>query len=383
MKLRRQRRIKNKYVSGEWRVASVCVNTFTRTLACSLLIIFFLLVACTAPAPSSQSILYLDYDADGVVQLYQTDVNAIPPTKLTNSDRDILHVAISNDGAMAAYATADAIWLMDVDGGSKTAVYDCLEVECNRLVWHPDGRRLLYERVENGRFPQLFWLDTVTGDTAPLLETENQISQSAAFSPDGKWIAYIGSPDVGMQLFNLETGELRTVRTEISTAPVWSADSQTLYFRDRDVEVLHEDEGAGDDHTSHDHSYVESVYLFSYTLGSEEIVQLTDGIVDDGRPVLSPDGESIAFGRKPPRTNAGREIWLMGNDGSNLRQLTPTDPTSNYGGLGWGENGRFLVLQQYQIDTPAVPASLWLLDVETGDRSPLQPTGFLPIFVMN
>ena len=75
--------------------------------------------------------------------------------------------------------------------------------------------------------------------------------------------------------------------------------------------------------------------------------------------------------------------WEGATDNDFETYLTATDPTVNYGGLGWGENGRFLLLQRYQIDTPSVPASLWLLDVETGDISLLQPTGFLPIFATN
>jgi len=372
--------------SGKWQVS--------RLLLATCILATCLLASCNSPSPLSQPIFYLDYDADGVVQLYQTDMDAlhvhIAPAQLTDGDADVLHVAVSPDGAMAAYATTDAIWVMDADGSGQTIALDCQPDICNQLVWHPDGRRLLYERAEQRdynylSFPRLFWLDTATGETIPLLENETRISQSAAFSPDGAWVAYVGSPDVGMQLFNLESGELRTVRTEISTAPVWSNDGQTLYFRDRDVEILHEEAGDGDadDHTSHDHSYVESVVLFSYALNSGAMVQLTDGVVDDGRPALSPDGEWIAFGRKPPRTNAGREIWLMRRDGSDLRQLTPTDPTVNYGGLGWGENGRLLLLQRYQIDTPSVPASLWLLDTISGELLPLQPTGFLPIFATN
>ena len=109
-------------------------------------------------------------------------------------------------------------------------------------------------------------------------------------------------------------------------------------------------------------------------------MQLTDGVADDGRPVLSPDGEWIAFGRRPPRSSAGRSVWVMRRDGSAMRQLTPTDPMVNYGGIRWEENGRLLLLQRYQIDTPSVPASLWLLDVETGELSPMQPSGFLPLW---
>ena len=379
MKLFKLRRAKKEWrvASGEWQVSPL--------LLAACVFATCILAACTASPPADQPLFYLDHDADGVVQLYQIDADTIAPAQLTDGDADVLHVAVSPDGAMAAYATTDAIWVMDAEGSGQTIVLDCLPDRCNQLVWHPDGRRLLYERAEQRdynyfSFPRLFWLDTATGDTIPLLENETRISQSAAFSPDGVWVAYVGSPDVGMQLFNLETGELRTVRTEISTAPVWSADSQMLYFRDRDVAILHEGEGDDEDHTSHDHSYVESVYLFSYALNSGVMVQLTDGIVDDGRPALSPDGEWIAFGRKPPRTNAGREIWLMRRDGSDLRQLTPTDPTVNYGGMRWGENGRFLLLQRYQIDTPSVPASLWLFDVETSDLSLLQSSGFLPVW---
>lgn len=366
-------------IRSKWQVSSSKWRVKQALFATCLLVACLLIATCTAPSESSQPIFYLNHDADGVVQLYQTDGNTTLSTQLTDSQSDLLHVAISPDGATVAYTEANGIWLMDSNGRSPDRALDCPQVTCSQLTWHPDGRRLLYERME-GNFPRLYWLDTVTGETLPLLQNDNRISQSAAFSPDGAWVAYIGSPDAGIQLFNLTTGETKTIRSEISTAPVWSADSQTLTFRDRDVAILHEDEGESDDHTSHDHSYVESVYLFSYALDSGEIVQLTDGVVDDGRPALSPNGEWIVFGRKPPRTNAGREIWLMRRDGSNLRQLTPTDPLVNYGGVSWGENGRFLLLQRYQIDTPAEPASLWLLNVETGELSPLQPHGFSPIW---
>ncbi len=338
-----------------------------------------LLTACASPP--TPSILYLDYDEEGIVQLWQTAVSPSTPIPLTDRCCSISEFAITPDGERVAYVQSGAngageLWLMDADGGGDELLLSDSQAEYGQVVWHPDGRRLLFERYAPS--PQLYWLDTMSNESVPLLENENGISQSASFSPDGKWAAYVGSPDEGIQLFELATGELRTVRSEISTAPVWSNDGQTIYFRDRAAAILHQ--GEETDHSKHEHSYIETIYLFSYALESGKIVQLTDGVVDDGRPALSPDGAWIAFGRKAPRTSVGRSIWMMRTDGSELRQLTATTATTHYGGLRWSADGRLLLTQVYKIDTPDEPPSLMVLDVETAVLSPIQNSGFLPLW---
>jgi TolB protein len=86
-------------------------------------------------------------------------------------------------------------------------------------------------------------------------------------------------------------------------APAWSPDGQKLAF-ERRVSPLANGQCACD------------IDLFVMNADGSGQQNVTRNPVYDRRPVWSPDGQQIAFGRY-------RDVWVMNADGSDQRRLTP------------------------------------------------------------
>jgi dipeptidyl aminopeptidase/acylaminoacyl peptidase len=181
-----------------------------------LTLLAFLAAAYTIFLPPKQTtnplppVLYLAEDNAGLLQLYRAAAPDWLPAQLTNETAEILSYAPAPDGSQIAYTVnlpdgSSQLKLLPLSGdaaGQPELKLTCTNAECAQPVWHPDGRRLLYEWREPPNFgrPQLWWLDTQTGESILLRENSSTVSSSARFSPDGRWVSYAGSPDEGVQV---------------------------------------------------------------------------------------------------------------------------------------------------------------------------------------
>lgn len=340
-------------------------------------------------------VLYLAEDDAGLLQLYLTHAPDWQPTQLTQETAVILNYAAAPDGNQVAYAVnlpdgSSQIKLLPLRNGrtgQPQTSLTCADAECAQPVWHPDGRRLLYERRVPPNFsrPQLWWLDTETGETVLLLEKETAVGSSARFSPDGTWVSLASSPDQGLLLYNFTDGRSLTFPSDVGTAVAWHPFGHQLLFQNSRAVVFH---GANDDnHAEHSHDFAVGISLYLATLGSTATLpndQLLseDGAFNDGNAAWSPDGQWIAFGRRLARTSSGRQLWLMRADGSEARPLT-TDMSQNYGPPSWSPDGRFLLFQQYNSATPNEPPTVWLLEIASGKFTQVANSGLLPSFLLS
>jgi Tol biopolymer transport system component len=95
--------------------------------------------------------------------------------------------------------------------------------------WSPDGAAIAYE--EQGDI-QILRFDPGSKPTAFL--TSRAREQSAAFSPNGAWLAYVsdesGRDEVYVRRFP-DAGGRRLVSIDGGTSPVWSPDGTELFYR--------------------------------------------------------------------------------------------------------------------------------------------------------
>ena len=104
--------------------------------------------------------------------------------------------------------------------------------------WSPDGKHL----VAVGRDGDLWTYGTGEG-WKPITQTENEVELWPAFSPDGRWLAYV-SNESGDSYSSLELyvrpfpGAGATVQVSRSGGrhAVWSRDGTELFFRGKDAE---------------------------------------------------------------------------------------------------------------------------------------------------
>ena len=170
-------------------------------------------------------------------------------------------------------------------------------------TWSPDGTRIAFDRLENGRDD--LYVVNVDGSGLHQLTT-GVYDEDAAWSPDGTQIAFDGSDRVGtQQIFVVDADgsdrrQLTRSASLYSVVPAWSpSDKEIAYTRAWLPFGLHH------------------VWVMNADGASNH--QLTSGSLSQETPAWSPDGQLIAYA-----SGDGEEqnIWTMNADGTGQRQLT-------------------------------------------------------------
>jgi len=243
-------------------------------------------------------------------------------TASSNADED--HPAFSPDGRSIAYTT-------DISGEHQLVVRPLADGPERQLthfasgflympVWSPDGRWIA---VPDGA--HRLWLVAVDGASAPravaddrnhFMHESNQ--QDAAFSPDGRWLAYsIARPTRMRELHLYEIASGRDTRlsapNESDYRPSFSPDGKYLYF----VSDRHEISVQSDRETNEVQVKSQGVYVaalaadtpprFQPNAGAEPSPSLPATVASlSPKPAqLRPDAEAQAPAANPAASSAG------------------------------------------------------------------------------
>jgi len=355
----------------------------------ALLLLLLLLVACGRQNPPS--VLFLRDGPAGTPQLYVQPPGDAPARALTGNDAaapPVVDYAVSPDGRRILYSVGaaaggeggSALRLLTIGGGDR-ALLDCPAAECSAPVWSPDGRTVIYELRPwlDGLpgSPRLRRLDPNDGRSLPLIEGEETPAYGARFSPDGRWLSYVSMADEGVVLYRLADGQQRLLDSRVGSPAAWSPNSAEVVYGDIAVQAHQTAPEAGGAPTPIQESA--NIYLYRTIVAEDSPRQRLspEAAVADSAPAFSPDGQWLAFGRAPAGTVAGRQLWLMRPDGADARPLTD-DSTVSHGPPSWSPDGRYLLFQRYEMGDPAAVASVWRLDVATGEETLVAAEGYLP-----
>ncbi len=178
-------------------------------------------------------------------------------------------------------------------------------------VISPDGRSIVYPvrsaDWKANRFDTELWLARQGEAPFQLTRTADGSSDSPAWSPDGKWIAFLAGRDGKQQVWAIRAdgGEALPVtkHAEAVQAFRWSPDGKRIAFRAQEPESKAREERTEKlgDFSIEDHEYRQShLWVVDLSPGSPaEAQRLTEG--DDFTVTSfawSPDGRRIAFGRQ-------------------------------------------------------------------------------------
>lgn len=184
----------------------------------------------------------------------------------------------------------------------------------------PDGQRVLYATsVGLGFGSKIGLLNLADGGLTPWQQFPGQIAAHAAWSPDGKHLAYVLMPDTNIPfvigelwLADATTGAPVTMLAQVDAghgyAPAWSPDSRSIVYVHRE----NPDDITADLEPLALRSNLHLVELESRAI--TPITRFSDSLVYDA--VWSPDGASLAF-------TADDAVWVWSPDAESVQVSPP------------------------------------------------------------
>lgn len=336
-------------------------------------------------SPDGTQVAY-DYTLNGSMDVAVMSLGGGEPRLVAGGPNDEAMPRWSPDGSRIAFLADDGtgmnVYWVPPTGGTRRRIAQTHLQYLDRFTslgavgsqpWSPDGRRLVFSRLEPTNGVALWTVDIESGQEARLTSPPTGASDwRAAWSHDGQWIAFhrssTGSP-AALQLVPASGGEPRAVlpnQTVGHVAAVWSLDDQHLLF------VV--DGPFGGD-------------ISEVDVGTGRIRRLTTGatisspvLSSKGRIVFSQWSHETSFFKTPIDNPTGVHEQISLSTASNFAQRFSPD-------------GRQIVFQSGR----AGRSVLWLHDMETGaerqltypaagreDRTPdWSPDGKQVVFLSN
>ncbi|MEN6310849.1 MAG: PDZ domain-containing protein, partial [Acidobacteriota bacterium] len=302
-----------------------------------------------SPSPDGKTLLVC---ARGDLFRLEPEKNAVLNLTRTSGVNE-KNPAWSPDGRFYAYISdisgEEQIYLQQADGNGPTRqISDCVNSRLNMLSWSPDGAKIGY----TDQRATYYVTDVQTGKTLDVFsDPVASVTQmvSAAWSPDGRWLAYsVSNPSHFhvIHLYSLDRGSDYRVTDGLSEdiEPQFDPDGRYLYWISIGRQISIESD-----------TYLEQ----GRTVDPAKIMALT---LDKDAPAPFSDARELLTGREAGRQTQGR-IDVEGL-GSRITAL-PVE-ASNYSDL-LALKGRLV----YRSEPAKGEAALKMLDLADGKETSL------------
>ena len=281
--------------------------------------------------PLPDNILLGTRSVGGSEDLYQIDATTgAVGEKLTNGAHGPQFPILSPDRGTVVYLqSGGGLRTMAVDGSGDREMFAALPEGCDSLLrpaWNPvDPTELAVACVKSDGTTDLK-LVGIDGTVRSTLNPGIPHLDDLAYSPDGTTLLYWGSQnkdDNGGPLF-LQSSDGKGLPKQITT-PGGSNDADATFAPDGSTIVFRR-------------ATTSSSQIISMHTDGTALTPITDGTSYDQDPSISPDGTQIAF--KSTRNNAAGtsdgQIWVIGMDGTGVRQLGIGSAGIADGAPAWG-----------------------------------------------
>ena len=205
-------------------------------------------------------------------------------------------------------------------------------------AWSPDGKSIAYSVFEEGEIRRNIYIVDVTTRNSRRITGNTIVTDhnSPTWSPDGRYIAYHAvTPDAGgdldLYLYDLQEDEQHLIYSNPGQdfVPAWSPAGGYIAF---------ERQSPSRGQTS----------LYILDLSTSKAAPLNDSTAYNVAPAWSPDGTQIAFASQPVPYE-GYKIYVINADGTGL-ELIPTDHPSYLRETSWSPDGHYLAYTHFGND---------------------------------
>jgi TolB protein len=246
-----------------------------------------------------------DRDGAGGKELYLMDYDGYDQRRISGHQSLTLAPEWAPNGADLAYVSfyqgPASLYRVERASGAKQAIL-VDDVMSTSPSFSPDGRRIAFTRSVDGN-PEIFLVNR-DGSGLQRLTSSGGIDANPAWSPNGRQIAFTSSRSGSPQIYLMDVDGSNVRRVTLSgrynDGAAWHPDGSRLAYSKR----------------TEDGSRFDIAVL---DLGTLDEGLLTSGPGNHEHPAYSPDGRFIVF--ESSRVG-GRQIFVMNEDGGNLRQLT-------------------------------------------------------------
>jgi len=249
----------------------------------------------------------------------------------------------SPDGKLLAISDGNGgIWIVGRDGHGLrrlTSIDDIGDLRGPGPAWSPDGKAVVFATViDENRLRYGLVVKPLRGSQRVLVRSGSSAESEAAgidepaWSPGGRWIAYVNGEDAerrrGLWIVRPDGRSRRRLASGFVGSPVWSPDGRTIAYLAYDDSLKDEPRA-----------------LWTVGLSGARRQQFAAG----GLFEWSPDGTRLAF-------LVGADVAVVGRDGRGLTKL-------QLGGLRvdwftWSPDGRQLLLKAAAAGDPA---QIWVV----------------------
>jgi dipeptidyl aminopeptidase/acylaminoacyl peptidase len=293
----------------------------------------YIIIACvliTACGPSSEEIkeqtaLAATQTAEGwtstpTATSTSTSTPTETPTPTATSTPTSTPTPIGGGSGTLLFYTDDILNSLDTTNKIVTQIVDsnAMETEETSLTLInqlPNGIRFLLTHFDSINRQSEIWITNPTGtEFIELLPDVPGAKENPALSPDGRYIAFTGSPWFGprvLYVMHSDGTDLRQLTEEsnfdVERGISWSPDSTAI------------------------------AYSFGYPSGKIHLIDVdgtNDRIIGDGNsPLWSPDGNRVLYQDDNRYTT---NCWIMNSDGTDVHQVSDLGPALIEGMFRYG-----------------------------------------------
>lgn len=295
--------------------------------------------------------------------------------RLTNIGGRLYDYSIAPGGKAIVYSVVNeqnGVDLWEIDGDPREAqpfhLLPCGADWCFNPVYSPDGSKIAYSRRKASGLPgsqpglpQIWLIERDTLRTDVLFVDPSVTGHSPLWSPDGRYLAFVDDAHQGVRVVDFQSNEDFFIETGPGDSFSWSPDSLRLY--------LTRTETSGEYPTGS---------VFVVDAASQKVaLWLGEEGEEYSAPAWSPDSALAAVSRRGYNQGAGRQLWLVGADGSVQQEIT-SDPRINHAGYAWNAEGSQLVYQRLDLSSSSSRPEVWIWNSAEGRSTRLAEDAFLP-----